>query len=281
MSWRLGIRHVTTYSYDSEVTASYNEVRLVPLTGPTQMTLDAKVSTDPHARQSSYWDYWGTQVIAFDLHRPHSTLEVTATSIVDTADEAAAPVHGPTWEDLRARAVRDEHVELLGATDRTRPDDDMAAAAAAVAATTTPYGTVLEVGQLVRERVAYVPGSTGVRTNAHEAWRLGQGVCQDIAHVTLAMLRSVGVPARYVSGYLAPRKEAEVGAVVPGESHAWVEAWLGGWWGLDPTNGIPAGERHVVVARGRDYGDVAPLKGIYSGGGAQSIGVTVEVTRLA
>lgn len=133
---------------------------------------------------------------------------------------------------------------------------------------------------MVRDRVAYRQGSTGVATSATEAWELGAGVCQDIAHVTLAMLRSVGLPARYVSGYLHPKADAELGETVTGESHAWVEVWFGAWWAFDPTNGIPAGERHVIVARGRDYGDVTPLKGVYSGGGSQSLGVVVEVTRL-
>jgi transglutaminase-like putative cysteine protease len=99
--------------------------------------------------------------------------------------------------------------------------------------------------------------------------------------VTLSLLREAGVPARYVSGYLHPTKEPAIGETVLGESHAWVEAWLGSWWGFDPTNGIPAGERHVVVARARDYNDLPPLKGVYAGGGMQSLGVTVEVTRLA
>lgn len=280
MSWRLGIRHTTTYTYDAEVTASYNEARLVPVTNPAQVAMDARVVTDPPTRQQTYWDYWGTQVTVFDLHVPHSHLEVVATSVVDTSAEAAPPDGVVTWGDLADRDLRDKHVELLGVTDRTAPEDEMVDLARAIAAHTTPYGAVLEIAALVRERVAYVPGSTGVRTNAHEAWRLGQGVCQDIAHVTLGMLRSVGVPARYVSGYLAPRKDAAIGVTVPGESHAWVEAYLGSWWGYDPTNGIPAGERHVVVAHGRDYGDVTPVKGIYSGGGSQSIAVAVEVTRL-
>jgi transglutaminase-like putative cysteine protease len=280
MSWRLGIRHTTTYTYDTEVTASYNEARLVPVTNPSQVAMDARVVTEPPTRQQTYWDYWGTQVTVFDLHVPHSQLEVVATSVVDTAAEVPAPDGVVTWEDLADRDLRDKHVELLGVTDRTAPEDEMVDLARAIAAQTTPYGAVLEIAALVRERVAYVPGSTGVRTNAHEAWRLGQGVCQDIAHVTLSMLRSVGVPARYVSGYLAPKRDAPVGVTVPGESHAWVEAYLGSWWGYDPTNGIPAGERHVVVAHGRDYGDVTPVKGIYSGGGSQSIAVAVEVTRL-
>ena len=95
------------------------------------------------------------------------------------------------------------------------------------------------------------------------------------------MLRSIGIPARYVSGYLHPNAEAEIGRTVAGESHAWVEWWDGDWIGYDPTNGKPVGEQHVLVARGRDYDDVAPLKGIYSGPRSAELGVRVEVTRLA
>lgn len=100
--------------------------------------------------------------------------------------------------------------------------------------------------------------------------------------MSIALLRAAGIPARYVSGYLHPcGEQAAIGETVRGESHAWIEAWLGDWWGYDPTNDIPFGARHVVVARGRDYADVPPLKGVYSGGGSQSLGVVVEVTRLS
>ena len=116
----------------------------------------------------------------------------------------------------------------------------------------------------VASHLRYTPGVTEVSTSALEAFQAGQGVCQDYAHLTLALLRTIGVPARYVSGYLHPRKDAPKGEVVSGESHAWVEAWVGDWWGFDPTNGVPAGERHVIVGRGRDYADVPPIRGIYS-----------------
>lgn len=276
MTWRVRVRHVTGYRYDSEVVSSYNEARLVPQTGPGQLTLESTVTTTPTAVQQRYWDYWGSQVTAFDVHAPHSALEVVALSVVDTTD--ATEPGDISWEQLADG--RDEHVELLVASGLTAADEQMTTAAAEAVRGRTPAGAVTAVAELVRGTVAYQPGSTGVRTSAVEAWRLGQGVCQDIAHVTVGMLRAVGIPARYVSGYLHPRADAVVGETVAGESHAWVEAWLGAWWGLDPTNGVPAGERHVIVARGRDYGDVTPLKGVYAGGGAQSIGVTVEVTRL-
>ena len=124
-------------------------------------------------------------------------------------------------------------------------------------------------------------GTTGVRTNAQEAWDQGQGVCQDMAHVTVALLRAAGLPARYVSGYLHADPGAEPGQTAVGESHAWVEYWAGSWQPLDPTSGAPVAERHVVVARGRDYADIPPLKGIYHGAPTGAPKVTVEVTRLA
>ncbi len=108
----------------------------------------------------------------------------------------------------------------------------------------------------------------------------GSGVCQDFAHVALALLRATGIPARYVSGYLHPSATAEIGETVAGESHAWIEAWTGDWQAFDPTSGA-VGDRHVVVGRARDYADLSPLHGIYHGGPAEDLGVAVELTRLA
>ncbi len=281
MSWRVRVRHSTGYRYDTEVTASYNEARLIPQTGPVQLTLESRVQTTPPSRQQRYWDYWGTQVTSFDVSTPHRELEVVATSVVETAD-APPPPTGATWSQLRSDPVRDAHVELLTHSARTVPGDELTELAHATVKGLEPYDAMCALVALVHEQVAYRAGSTGVSTNAMEAWRQRAGVCQDIAHVSLAVLRAVGIPARYVSGYLHPGgADAEIGRTVRGESHAWIEVWLDEWWGYDPTNATPAGERHVVVARGRDYADVPPLKGIYSGGGSQSLGVVVEVTRLS
>ncbi len=280
MSWRVGVRHTTGYRYDGEVTASYNEARLVPQTGPAQLTLEARVETVPPARQQRYWDYWGTQVTSFGVHVPHTELEVTATSVVETADEQPPPSDAG-WDLLRDEAVRDRHVELLVPSVRAVPDEALVALAQECRAG-SPTETAQRVFATVHDGVTYRPGSTGVSTSAVEAWQLGAGVCQDIAHVSLALLRACGLPARYVSGYLHPGGDrAVLGEVARGESHAWVEVWLGDWWGFDPTNAVAAGEQHVVVARGRDYADVPPLKGVYAGGPSHSLGVVVEVTRLA
>ena len=281
MSWRLRVRHTTGYRYDTEVRASYNEARLTPQTGPAQLTLESRVDVSPPARQQRYWDYWGTQVTSFDLSTPHRELEVTAESVVETAD-AAPPPTGATWSLLRSEPVTDAHVEMLVPSARTVPGDDLVAVASSTVEGLEPYDAARALLGLVHREVAYRTGSTGVSTSAVEAWRQRSGVCQDIAHVSIALLRAVGIPARYVSGYLHPGGEqAAIGEPVRGESHAWVEAWLGDWWAFDPTNDSPVGERHVVVARGRDYADVPPLKGVYSGGGSQSLGVVVEVTRLS
>jgi transglutaminase-like putative cysteine protease len=145
----------------------------------------------------------------------------------------------------------------------------------------SPDQTAAAIASRVRERVTYMPGATGVRTDAQEAWDKGQGVCQDMAHVTVALMRAAGLPARYVSGYLHPDTKAEPGRTAVGQSHAWVEYWAGFWTACDPTSGAAVGERHVVVARGRDYADVPPLKGIYRGAPDSVMEVTVEVTRLA
>ncbi len=272
---RLRISHCSSYAYDSEVVSSYNEARLTPQTSQAQLTLSSHVTSSPDAPQFRYWDYWGTQVIAFDLHAPHRSLTIDCTSVVDTAAPATPP--DATWEELLAQ--RDSHLELLQASPRAAADEELTALAAEPSG--TPYDVALALAELVHSRVEYVPGSTGVGTSAAEAWGLRKGVCQDLAHVTVALLRARGIPARYVSGYLHPNKDAQVGETVAGESHAWIEAWTGGWWGFDPTNLAPAGQRHVVVARGRDYTDVPPFKGVYAGGGAQHLDVSVEVTRLA
>jgi len=182
-----------------------------------------------------------------------------------------------SWAELAAAA--DEHAELLSATPHTSISDELLSMAAGLHGA-TPMDAALAIAEFVRAEVAYVPGSTGVQTSAQEAWNLRKGVCQDIAQLTVALLRSRGIPARYVSGYLHPKQDAEIGQTVAGQSHAWVEWWCGDWVGHDPTNGVPVGPQHVVVARGRDYDDVSPLKGVYHGPRSSAIAVTVEVTRV-
>lgn len=279
-SWRLRIKHVTGFTYAGTAYASYNEARMTPLTFAGQNTLFSQVECNPGATTWRYRDYWGTQVTVFDLQRPHQQLRVTASSLVETADRPA-PTATVGWDELRSDSNVDTHLEYLTPTELTTVDDELTQTAASLAASRPPAQAALAIAEWVRENVEYVPGSTGVRTSAQEAWQLRKGVCQDIAQLTCGLLRAVGVPARYVSGYLYPRTDAEVGDTVAGQSHAWVEWWAGDWTGFDPTNGSSVGRRHVLVARGRDYTDVTPLKGVYNGAPSTGLGVVVEITRLA
>ena len=282
MAWRLRIQHVTGFTYAGTAYASYNEARMTPMTLPHQITLFSQVEVAPAAAASTwrYFDYWGSQVTVFDLQRAHQQLKVTAASLVET-DDPAPPPDEVGWDVLGGRSTVDEHAEWLAGTSRTTVDSELNSLAAQLVSGTRPRLAARLVADWVRDNVAYVPGSTGVQTSAHEAWQLRQGVCQDIAHLTVGLLRALGIPARYVSGYLHPKVEAEIGETVAGQSHAWVEFWVGDWAGYDPTNGVPVGTRHVTVARGRDYDDVPPLKGVYHGAPSKHLGVTVEITRLA
>jgi transglutaminase-like putative cysteine protease len=276
--WRLRIEHSTGFRYAGSVRASYNEARLTPLTLAGQTTLEARVEVTPAANQSRYWDYWGTQVTVFDLHEPHDLLEVKGTSVVETSP--APPLPSPaSWEEIEERGER--WYELTLPTRLTAVDESLGAQARTLAKGQDPLSAALAVTGWVRDTVAYVRGATGVRTSAQEAYAQRAGVCQDLAHLSVGMLRAVGLPARYVSGYIHPSPHAEIGVTGEGQSHAWVEVWVGTWVAWDPTNASAPGERHVTVARGRDYDDVPPLKGVYRGSPSTSVGVGVHVTRLA
>lgn len=281
MTWRLQVRHTTGYEYERPVLASYNEARMTPVSTERQSAVEAELTVQPGVRVSRYWDYWGTLVHAFDIHAPHERLVVTASSVVDTNDHAGWTASPASWDALTDEATTDRFYEFLAMTPATRADAELAEVARGMAAqAATPEDAAGLVLAWVRDHLAYEKGSTSVSTSALEAWRAGAGVCQDFVHLTLALLRAMGIPCRYVSGYFYSRADAVVGETIHGESHAWVEMWIGEWRPLDPTNALAVGERHVLVARGRDYGDVTPLKGVYSGAPPSTPTVSVELTRL-
>ncbi|MFF7528397.1 transglutaminase family protein [Streptomyces bobili] len=280
MTRRLRIRHTTSVSYAQAAVSSHNEVRMTPLTLPGQTTLDSRVTISPAATTWSYWDYWGTQVTAFELMDPHADLTITASSLVETTPPDELPAALP-WPDVTARTANSRLLEFAHPTPRTTVPPKLLKKARKAAAGLDPHGAATAVSALVADRVTYLPGVTTVNTSAAEAWEQGAGVCQDLAHLTLGLLRGLGLPTRYVSGYLHPEREAELHRPVAGQSHAWVEYWAGDWYGYDPTNRTRADESHVVVGRGRDYDDVTPHKGIYRGVAGGPPEVTVEFTRVA
>ena len=281
MTWRIGIRHVTGYEYENPVTSSYNEARITPISNDRQLALESSVDVSPPASVYRYWDWWGTLVHSFDLQDPHDELVITGTSVVETSGPAGPPATRVTWEELASPRLRDQYAELLSPSRYVPLDDGVQELADALDPGIDPLDTCHAVLACVRSHLRYERGTTTVSTTAADALRIGSGVCQDFTHLALGLLRAKGIPARYVSGYLHPSSKAEPGEILAGQSHAWAEAWVGDWVSFDPTNGSEVGERHVVVGRARDYSDLSPLSGIFHGGPAKALGVSVELTRLA
>ncbi len=290
--WRLLIVHRTVLAYPDTVTTSYNEVRMQPSDEPGQAVLSARLEIDPFEGVLSYVDYFGTRVSAFDVHRPHRHLAVTATTTVETFPPTASwpgatpggASGGPapmTWADLAAAGLDDPFEEYLGPTPLTALDDELSGIAVDIKKDSAgPSDAAAEVCSWVHSTLTYETGATGVSTSAVEAYLARRGVCQDLSHLAIGMLRSMGVPTRYVSGYLHPGGTVEVGKAITGESHAWIEWFDGTWNRFDPTNLTAPGQAHVVVGRGRDYRDVPPMKGVYAGPDATGNDVTVRITRL-
>lgn len=279
---RLRIEHTTGFTYQGAVGASYNEARMLPSSTDTQFVLSSQLDIEPSTSVNYYVDYFGTRVAAFDVLAGHAALEITARSLVEVR-RRPLEFSDLGWDRLAAASARSiATVEMLGTSPRTAAHPEVAEIARSIAAQhDTPARAAHAIAAAIGESVEYVHGITGVHSTAAEAWTERKGVCQDITHITLGALREVGIPARYVSGYLHPNDHAEVGAPTTGESHAWVEWFAGEWQGFDPTNGIEIGDRHVLVGRGRDYNDVPPLRGVYAGPHKGDLHVRVTITREA
>jgi transglutaminase-like putative cysteine protease len=277
----LHIRHVTGFNYLGNAESSYNEARMTPLHSAHQSVVDASLRIVPGAVQSTYRDYFDTIVTTFDLHEPHERLEVVAEATVRTFNE---PHDGEamTLKELREPVVVDRFAEYLAPTTRTSMSPDVLDDLRSLKPSFEDVrATAHDVVSWVQDRVDYVRGATQVSSTAQEVWEQRQGVCQDLTHVTISLLRGLGVPSRYVSGYFHSNPDAAIGEEIIGESHAWVEYFAGEWVGIDPTNASRIGTNHVMVAKGREYGDVPPLKGIYHGGPSSALGVVVEMVRIA
>lgn len=277
--WRMRVVHTTGYAYKAPVAASYNEARLTPRSDSRQNVIVNRIETAPATRSYRYVDYWGTLVTAFDLHAPHMELKVTSSSVVET-DRPELPAVVAGWSDLKSERVLDRFDEVLAPTRYTPVSKRIDRVARHLAKGHEPQEAALAAMEWVRDELQYVPGSTGVHYSGLDALREGKGVCQDFAHLSLILLRAMGIPSRYVSGYLYPTAEPDIGHTVEGESHAWIQIWTGGWWDFDPTNDKSINEQYVSVGFGRSYADVPPLKGIYLGKESSDLDVTVEMTRL-
>lgn len=274
----LKIVHTTEFQYDRPIVSSYNEARLSPAWLPRQRVLDSKIDITPSSWRSHYRDYWETDVLVFEVTEPHTALSVTAMSQVEVTP-VAHKGERVGWEELEGPMFQDLLSEYLSVSPTTEPSEALAEFALEAKRRNRPDDAARLIMDFINDQMSYVPGATTVHSTAPEAWEAKSGVCQDFAHLAAGALRSIGIPARYVSGYLHPKHDASIGETVRGESHAWVEWWTGDWYGFDPTNDREVGDHHVVVARAREYRDVAPLSGVFSGS-ASSLDVSVKVTLL-
>jgi transglutaminase-like putative cysteine protease len=272
--WRLRVSHETRFSYGGPARASYNELRLTPRTEVRQTALETRIVTVPPAPQYSYIDYWGTHVVAFNVDRNHEALGITSHALVDT--QSSEEPDDCAWSDVADASLT--MADHLSHNLYTNPGPELELLANRLQAT-RPLETARRIIETAHGSLRYARGVTTVHTSANEAFADGAGVCQDFAHLCLSLARIAGLPSRYVSGYFHPDADATVGEEITAQSHAWVEFWTGAWWGYDPTNDCPVGTRHVAVGRGRDYGDVPPVKGIYAGNAENTMRVVVRMTR--
>jgi len=311
MAVKLAVHHITEYTYDDSVEWAHHAACLAPQDTPWQDIHDWRLNIDPlpdgwgvgwndvglelgpaELARRLRRDPWGNRHLSFGHARVHEKLVVDSRFIAELQERPEPdPTRGPAWETV-ARSLRYRAGRALQAADEfalastyAAPDDALAAYGRRAFTT----GRTLAAGGLalmhqIHTDLRYLPHSTTVATRAADALAQRSGVCQDFAHVFIAACRSLGLAARYVSGYLLTRPPEGAAPLVGADaSHAWAEIWCPeqGWLALDPTNDVPAGLDHVTLAWGRDYGDVAPLRGVLRGGGVATLSVSVNVEPVA
>lgn len=278
----LSVMHRTVFHYSSPVTDSINTLHLEPRTFPFQRTLSALVKVLPATRVRRFTDLFQNITHHFDLLQPHSKLEIESRIRVRNLPLEISPeARAATLEECRDSSVKERIWPYLQETHLiAKPPEMWRQAIDLTRGHASIFEQSLAILHWIHETFTYESGTTHASTTAEEAFTLRSGVCQDYAHVMIGLCRAAGVAARYASGYLynGPRDHL-VGAQA---SHAWCEVYLpgAGWIGFDPTNGKLADARYVKVAVGRDYDDVAPVKGTYHGSGRCHMEVTVEVSKV-
>jgi transglutaminase-like putative cysteine protease len=275
---RFQINHTTRFEYERPAYDSHNELRLRPWDSALQRCEDFVLEAEPPAAIVAYDDFYGNRAHALSVSDPHDALTIMARSVV----EISAPPTDDYAEVPFSRFLSDDSARANGfyeflASSRYVPFSERLRRFFWMGA--RPRGMedvaeyVMRVVAYVRDQFEYETRTTHVHSNVNDILKSGGGVCQDFAHLTIGLLRLAGVPARYVSGYLAPAHEAPGGLLGEQASHAWLEAWLPGpgWIGFDPTHRCRTDERHIGMAIGRDYSDVPPIRGTYQSLGSRSI----------
>jgi transglutaminase-like putative cysteine protease len=277
------IRHLTRFDYSAPVSESVMEVRMRPRTEGSQRCFQFKLDVTPRARIFQYRDYLGNTVHHFNVPPRHLRLGILAEALVEVDETGELPMTlAPSaWAGIDAMAATGEFIEFQSESAFVRSPEALLALIRELgfARRGDPLSLVRELNSALYRTFSYAPESTRVDSPIEEALANRSGVCQDFAHIMLSILRHLGIPARYVSGYLCPRNDRPDRSL-DGASHAWVEAWMPGpgWIGFDPTNNLLAGERHIRTAIGRDYADVPPTKGVFKGNATSALSVAVRVT---
>lgn len=275
------IRHVTRFRYSAPISESIMEVRFQPRSEGSQFCLDFQLHTSPRAQILSYRGEFGNRVHHFDISNSHAHLTITAESLVDVNEPSATPVKldPHSWDELDALTANDEYWDTLMPSHFAAPTNllDDLSKELEVRRRDDPMTVLRDLNSALYSAFDYVPKATKVDSPIDEALRLRKGVCQDFAHIMITLVRSLGIPCRYVSGYLISEERGQERATSDA-MHAWIEAFLPdlGWVGFDPTNDSLADERHVRVAVGRDYADVTPTRGIYRGKAESELSVTIH-----
>lgn len=276
---RFIIHHVTKYTYPEPVRDSANKIMLYPLKDDFQEVQQQRISITGEPNVEVFKDYYGNETGSFMNVQPHAELRIDSTiSVVTKARNWTSPAMpvAEQWQQLESLQFAVPYIDFL--------KQEKFAALQAVRSVLEPYSDhhqgIFELSQelnhFVYEHFQYIKGVTSVETTLDEIWELKAGVCQDFAHMLLAMLRLLKIPARYVSGYVCPKDQSLRGE---GATHAWVEAFIPamGWVGLDPTNDCVVNDLHVRLAIGRNFTDCSPVKGTYKGTAKQTLEVGVSV----
>ena len=283
------ITHLTQFTYSDSISDSVNEIRLCPRTESNQQCLRFNLDIRPKTSFHSQKDYLGNEIHLFNIPGQHTELAIRAESIVDVQPRADLPDQLPeaAWSELETAVFNDRDLyDMTLPSQFTHPTPLLRQLSESLMLSRQPEPLMLakHVNRSLYENFGYMQAVTNVDSPIDVALEKRQGVCQDFAHIMLALLRLHGIPARYVSGYLFHRTDDIEHADRSAEdaTHAWIDAWLPefGWVGFDPTNNLIVKERFIRVAVGRDYADVPPTKGVFVGDATSSLSVGVKVSRL-
>jgi transglutaminase-like putative cysteine protease len=271
------IHHITRYDYDQPVKESVNEIRIYPFADARQEILHHEVNITGHPEIFLIKDYWGNKVGMFNLLPAHPSLVIESKLLVKIHPSGEITFNNVTLDELRSEIPGSFNLIELSKSLEAGINEPVNLIVQSFYRQEMPAVDIIETcGRFVYENFTYIKGVTNVDTSVKEILDHRSGVCQDFAHVMLEILRSIGIPCRYVSGYICPGKNGMRGE---GATHAWVEAWLprAGWIGYDPTNNSWVNDQHVRLAVGRNFIDCTPVKGSFRGTARQSLATYVAV----